>query len=204
VTPFQRAIILEAAVLHGVTLKDILSTDRRRKVAWARQEAMYRLRLDGRWSLPKIGHVLGVDHSTVCHGCRRHAGRHGVIPVVSHRGKSFKCLDYPQTRGSHAQPVRKRRGYAEGMERKPWKTRPTREQVEQAAIAAANAAGVSADAVLGPARHRHIVRARKATWLDLMGRGYSLVGIALVWGCDRKSLQRVRDEAAFAMKIAAE
>lgn len=81
-------------------------------------------------------------------------------------------------------------------------TRPTRDQVEAAATKAAEAAGVPVAAVLGVTRRPAPVRARKAAWLSLISRGYSVIGTAFVWGCDRKSIQRVKREAA--IRVAAE
>lgn len=56
---------------HRVRLSDIMSDRRTRPVAYARFEAMSRLK-DRNWSLPKIGRTLGGrDHTTALHGIRR-------------------------------------------------------------------------------------------------------------------------------------
>lgn len=67
-------VIREVAQEHGVKVHDILSPCRLRPVAWARHDAMLRVRALA-WafgnppSYPKIGLWFNRDHSTVTRGC---------------------------------------------------------------------------------------------------------------------------------------
>lgn len=70
-----KRILAEAADKHGVTVEDVLGPARPHRLTLARQEAMYRLRLDMRWSLPRIGSFMNRDHSTVLHGIEQHRAR---------------------------------------------------------------------------------------------------------------------------------
>lgn len=75
-TPAQREIIESVAARHNVCPDDIVGASRRRAIARARQEVMYVMRRDGRWSTPMIGRVLGArDHATVIFGAAAHARR---------------------------------------------------------------------------------------------------------------------------------
>ena len=81
--PRARDIIAEVAAKHGLTVAEISNRhDRRRGVAWPRQEAAWRCRRikrpDGspRYSYHFIGTALGgFDHTTVLHGERQHDAR---------------------------------------------------------------------------------------------------------------------------------
>jgi chromosomal replication initiator protein len=88
-----RAILIQVAADHGLTVDALRSADRRRKVAHARFDAFARLRAlhiaPGRhkFSLPQIGRFLGDrDHTTVIHGIRKAAELYGprapVYPVL--------------------------------------------------------------------------------------------------------------------------
>lgn len=57
---------------HGCKTSDIFSTSRLTHVVEARHEVAHELRL-ARYSTPKIGRHLGMDHSSVIHGLKRHA-----------------------------------------------------------------------------------------------------------------------------------
>lgn len=58
---------------HGLTLEFVLSRSSARRPARARWEIMAMLRARGN-TYPRIGQLLGgMDHSSVLHGCRRHA-----------------------------------------------------------------------------------------------------------------------------------
>jgi chromosomal replication initiation ATPase DnaA len=81
----KASIIAEVARRRGLTAADLTGTGRWRDVARPRQEAMWLMRqvrrADGsrRYSLPEIGRALGYrDHTTVLHGVRAHAKRHGL------------------------------------------------------------------------------------------------------------------------------
>lgn len=75
----QRAVdkaIARARLKHrGVSQAELLSPTRRRKIAHARQHAMWLLRQEG-YSYPQIGRAFGGrDHTTALHGVRAHEAR---------------------------------------------------------------------------------------------------------------------------------
>lgn len=72
------ATIKVVALRHNVPVEDIMVGDRTRPIVNARHEAMYLLRKNFRLSYPRIGAIMGRDHSTVIHGVRAHAARIGV------------------------------------------------------------------------------------------------------------------------------
>lgn len=69
--------IRAVCVAHGLTPALLLGKSRERVVAYARHDLMARLRALG-WSLPKIGYVLKLNHTSVMHGLKAHAARVGV------------------------------------------------------------------------------------------------------------------------------
>lgn len=72
-------IVAEVCAARGVTPHDVAGPWRFRPVTLARQEICYRLRKETTWSFPQIGHYLGKrDHTTVLHGYRTHAKKHGL------------------------------------------------------------------------------------------------------------------------------
>jgi hypothetical protein len=74
--PQWKRIILETAIAHGVPPVDIMSARRAAPIVAARQEAMWRMRMETTMSTPAIGKRLGGrDHTTVIHGVRKHAER---------------------------------------------------------------------------------------------------------------------------------
>ncbi|WP_245413881.1 helix-turn-helix domain-containing protein [Fulvimarina endophytica] len=67
-----QTITAEIAAIRGVSVEDIVSNRRPRRVIRPRQEAMYFAQKLTPASLPAIGrHLGGRDHSTVMHGIRR-------------------------------------------------------------------------------------------------------------------------------------
>jgi hypothetical protein len=83
VTPSMETIAAKVAEHHGVTVAALRGPSRRRKDAWARQEAFFLCWLDRHFngrpsrSLPAIGAYFGGrDHTTVLHGLRAYAWRH--------------------------------------------------------------------------------------------------------------------------------
>ena len=67
---------------HDVTLAHLAGRSRRKDIIPARHEAYYRLKDEVGLSFPRIGAILGGrDHSTVIHGARKHAARHGLPHV---------------------------------------------------------------------------------------------------------------------------
>ncbi len=75
--PIARAILAETAADHGLPLAVMLQKSRTPDRVAARFDAMRRLRAvtrrDGRprFSLPQIGALLGLHHTTVLNGLRR-------------------------------------------------------------------------------------------------------------------------------------
>lgn len=68
-------IIREVAAKYGRTVDELTGPLRWRSIAWARQEAMFRLRNETTLSYPDIGRRLNRDHTTILHGVRAHAKR---------------------------------------------------------------------------------------------------------------------------------
>jgi chromosomal replication initiator protein len=58
------------AAAHGVTVQDLKSQSRERRIAWPRQEAMAWAYETCRFSLTRIGAFYNRDHTTVLHGIR--------------------------------------------------------------------------------------------------------------------------------------
>lgn len=78
-----KTIVREVCEKHGVTLMEIRSHRRARKITTARQEAYYLINQSTLLSLPKIGRLMGgFDHTSVLHGIRKHQERidAGLIP----------------------------------------------------------------------------------------------------------------------------
>ena len=71
----MRDIACRVAERHGLTVDDLRGSDRTKRVAWPRQEAMAAIRETGRYSLPRIGKFFNRDHTTVIHAVRRVAER---------------------------------------------------------------------------------------------------------------------------------
>lgn len=77
---FSQTTLAKASAIMGVSVESILSKDRHRKIAHARQAVAYTLRLVKGTSYPQIGRVLKRDHSTVMHAanvCGDRAARGG-------------------------------------------------------------------------------------------------------------------------------
>lgn len=69
-----RALVVEVAKAHGLNWREIISPDRSRRIVIPRNEVAFRLVTELGLSYPKAGRVLGGrDHTTILHGCRRHA-----------------------------------------------------------------------------------------------------------------------------------
>lgn len=65
-------IMSQVAGAFGVTVQNMLGADRRQEVVLPRQVAMYLLREEAKFSLPKIGEALGGrDHTTVMYACQK-------------------------------------------------------------------------------------------------------------------------------------
>ena len=80
-TTTMRQIATDVALDRGVSFGDLIMPDhvpgaRAFAIAHPRQEAMWRMRQAGKWSLPQIGRFLGErDHTTVLAGVRAHQKR---------------------------------------------------------------------------------------------------------------------------------
>jgi len=72
-TPNQKVarIILETAMHHQVKFSAMQGERRDRPVAYARMEAMWRIRTELHFSLPHIGRIFKRDHTTVIHAVRK-------------------------------------------------------------------------------------------------------------------------------------
>lgn len=86
----MRAIAELVAERHGLSLDDLKSPARDRRIAHPRQEAMWQMRQvlrgDGlnRYSLPMIGEFLGGrDHTTIRFGVLRHAARLAALKAAA-------------------------------------------------------------------------------------------------------------------------
>ncbi len=75
--PFT-AILQQVAEKHAVPIHEITGARRTKRIAYARQEVMYRARAETRLSTPQIGMRLGGrDHTTVIYGIAAFARRTG-------------------------------------------------------------------------------------------------------------------------------
>jgi chromosomal replication initiator protein len=65
-------IMSQVAGAFGVTIQNLLSHDRRHEVVLPRQIAMFLMREEANYSLPKIGEAMGGrDHTTVMYACQK-------------------------------------------------------------------------------------------------------------------------------------
>jgi chromosomal replication initiator protein len=65
-------IMSQVAGAFGVSVENMLGSDRRQEVVLPRQITMYLLREEGNYSLPKIGEAMGGrDHTTVMYACQK-------------------------------------------------------------------------------------------------------------------------------------
>jgi len=75
-----RTIVREVADKHSLTVDEILSTSRKKRIAHPRQEAMWRIRKETPLSLPETAKRLGLkDHTTVYYGVKAHEQRMAEI-----------------------------------------------------------------------------------------------------------------------------
>jgi chromosomal replication initiator protein len=65
-------VMSQVASAFGVSIENLLGPDRRQEVVLPRQIAMYLLREEANYSLPKIGEAMGGrDHTTVMYACQK-------------------------------------------------------------------------------------------------------------------------------------
>lgn len=74
-----RDVIAASAEVCGVSIGDVVSIKRQRSVTRARQLALWAAYNLDLGSYPKIGDVLGLDHTTVLHAVRKVAGWSGAL-----------------------------------------------------------------------------------------------------------------------------
>ncbi len=67
-----KEVMSQVAGVFGVTVENLMGSDRRQEVVLPRQIAMYLLREEANYSLPKIGEAMGGrDHTTVMYACQK-------------------------------------------------------------------------------------------------------------------------------------
>lgn len=87
-SPRIRSIIANVATVRGLTLADLIGPARHREVAYARFEAMAKLRQlrnhrgGHQFSLPQIGRAFDRDHTTALASIRRAETMWGVFPPI--------------------------------------------------------------------------------------------------------------------------
>jgi chromosomal replication initiator protein len=65
-------VMSQVAGAFGVTVQNMIGPDRRKEIVLPRQIAMYLLRKEANYSLPKIGEAMGGrDHTTVMYACQK-------------------------------------------------------------------------------------------------------------------------------------
>jgi hypothetical protein len=71
-----REIIFQICAKHGMTMAELCSDQRSKRIVLARHEAMYRMSKETTLSTPQIAKRLGKgDHTTVLHGIKQHKRR---------------------------------------------------------------------------------------------------------------------------------
>jgi chromosomal replication initiator protein len=84
VKPTMMSIAKGVAAAYDLTVGDLITRSRVRRVSHPRQEAMYLMRQvtwpDGshRYSLPQIGQFFGKDHTTALFGIKAHMKRNNI------------------------------------------------------------------------------------------------------------------------------
>lgn len=74
-------IALEVSEKHGVSLDDMKSVNRAKRLVAARYEAFYRIRTETTLSYPQIGRRFGGrDHTTVLHGVQKYTSERPNLP----------------------------------------------------------------------------------------------------------------------------
>jgi len=65
-------VVSQVAGAFGLSAQNLVGPDRRQEIVLPRQIAMYLLRVEANFSLPKIGEAFGGrDHTTVMHACQK-------------------------------------------------------------------------------------------------------------------------------------
>ncbi len=77
--PSMYQILVEVAGKHGLTLAEIKSNRRERRISWPRHEAMWRASKETTLSLKQMARELnGCDHTSVIYGIRAHEKRRNI------------------------------------------------------------------------------------------------------------------------------
>ena len=102
-------IIAQVAADWGYTVKQLVSPRRERRIAYARFEAMYRLRNEcPHMSLPMIGVRFGRDHTTVLNAIRRYRqlAASGELWLIRDGKGKVRGTDDQQGEEASASPAR--------------------------------------------------------------------------------------------------
>ena len=94
-----RAVIRAVARYYSVSVRDIVSHRRTRRLIRPRHVAMYLAHERGRYSLAIIGGVLGRDHTTIMHACRRIAELRQHDPGLDREIRVLIRRVTPETQG---------------------------------------------------------------------------------------------------------
>jgi chromosomal replication initiation ATPase DnaA len=76
----MREIIAEVSQTSGVSIAELRSPARHRRIAWPRQAAML-LMYEAGHTLPEIAEYLHRDHTTILHGIKRARQRADAVEV---------------------------------------------------------------------------------------------------------------------------
>lgn len=174
----------QVAATSGVSVAELKSWSRVKRIAHARQEVMWTLRQRGH-SLQEIGRVMGgYDHTTIRHGCIEHDKRIGMIPNFIPRPKVAKSKPRPQ----NFRIVHRSGGADHG--RLCLVEKPSKQEIWDVATAQAEALGIDPGDVLNGENYHAAVRARHRAWGQLRAAGYKTIAIAAAWGCGLRTVQR--------------
>ena len=78
IKPMVIDVLREIAFKYQVSPDDVRGRSRMKEFVAPRQEFCWVMNKKHGWSLPQIGRFLGRDHTTVLHGVRTHAEKHGL------------------------------------------------------------------------------------------------------------------------------
>lgn len=73
-----RSVLVDVAARNGLDVEDLTGKVRLRSVTLARQEAMWLAHANTTLSLGQLGIKFKAHHTTILHGIRAHAARHGL------------------------------------------------------------------------------------------------------------------------------
>jgi chromosomal replication initiation ATPase DnaA len=70
-----KRLIAEVAAKHGLRPEHVLLRHKTPALVAARDELCHRLRYEKKLSTPQIGRIIGINHTSVIDGLKRHAAR---------------------------------------------------------------------------------------------------------------------------------